>query len=217
MWRTLAQTVRGNPPAVWAAGGVLHARGLLASMPYAPGDCFVAWVGSWFWATCSRGLHGFAAVPLAQQGFGLTVADAVRFVPPNGSCTASASVAPIDGVELIDVDVGMTKAKVTAPLTGPNHTLCYRFEGEWLSLGLLEVCGSLHGVSLEGGAGAATTSTTAVCQLLGTANAQMAPAGTSTAPAHQPLGSAETTPAGAPVAVADRTQQPDATCEGKGR
>ena len=39
----------------------------------------------------------------------------------------------------------------------------------------------------------------------------------STAPAHQPLGSAgaETTPAGAPAAAADRTQRPDATCEGK--
>ena len=39
----------------------------------------------------------------------------------------------------------------------------------------------------------------------------------STAPAHQLLGSAnaETTPAGAPAAAADRTQRPDATCEGK--
>ena len=35
--------------------------------------------------------------------------------------------------------------------------------------------------------------------------------------AHQLLGSAnaETTPAGAPAAAADRTQRPDATCEGK--
>ena len=35
-------------------------------------------------------------------------------------------------------------------------------------------------------------------------------------PAHQPLGSAnaETTPARAPAAAADRTQRPDATCEG---
>ena len=41
--------------------------------------------------------------------------------------------------------------------------------------------------------------------------------GGSTAPAHQRLGSAnaETTPAGAPAAAADRTQRPDATCEGK--
>ena len=43
------------------------------------------------------------------------------------------------------------------------------------------------------------------------------PATSSTAPAHQLLGSAnaETTPAGAPAAAADRTQRRDATCEGK--
>ena len=44
------------------------------------------------------------------------------------------------------------------------------------------------------------------------------PAASTTAPAHQPLGSAnaETTPAGAPAAAADdRKQRPDATCEGK--
>ena len=55
-------------------------------------------------------------------------------------------------------------------------------------------------------------------QLLGTADAQTVhPAAFSTAPAHQRLGSAnaETTPAGAPAAAADRTQRPDATCEGK--
>ena len=55
-------------------------------------------------------------------------------------------------------------------------------------------------------------------QLLGAAIAQTAhPATSSTAPAHQPLGSAnvETTPARAPAAAADRTQRPDATCEGK--
>ena len=60
----------------------------------------------------------------------------------------------------------------------------------------------------------ATTSTTPVRQLLGAANAQTAhPATSSTAP----LGSAnaETTPAGAPAAAADRKQRPDATCEGK--
>ena len=41
--------------------------------------------------------------------------------------------------------------------------------------------------------------------------------GFSTVPTHQLLGSAnaETTPAGAPAAAADRTQRPDATCEGK--
>ena len=48
-------------------------------------------------------------------------------------------------------------------------------------------------------------------------NAQTASTATSTAPAHQRRGSAnaETTPAGAPAAAADRTQRPDVTCEGK--
>ena len=57
----------------------------------------------------------------------------------------------------------------------------------------------------------------AIRQLLGAADAETAhPATSSTAPAHQPLGSANaaTTPAGAPAAAADRTQRPD-TCEGK--
>ena len=64
----------------------------------------------------------------------------------------------------------------------------------------------------------ATTSTTSIRQLLGAADTQTAHHATSsTAPAHQPLGSAnaETTPARAPAAAADRKQQPDATCEGK--
>ena len=64
----------------------------------------------------------------------------------------------------------------------------------------------------------ATTSTSSIRQLLGSADAQTAhPATFSTAPAHQPLGSAnaETTPAGALAAAADRTQRPNATCEGK--
>ena len=55
-------------------------------------------------------------------------------------------------------------------------------------------------------------------QLPGAADTQTAhPATFSTAPTHQLLGSgnAETTPAGAPAAAADRTQRPDATCEGK--
>ena len=54
-------------------------------------------------------------------------------------------------------------------------------------------------------------------QLLGTATAQTAPTTSSTAPAHQPLGSAnaETTPAGAPAAAADETQRPDAIHRGK--
>ena len=56
-----------------------------------------------------------------------------------------------------------------------------------------------------------------VHQRLGTANAQMAPAATSTVPVHQPLGSAnaEMTPAGAPAAAAVRTQRPAASREGK--
>ena len=64
----------------------------------------------------------------------------------------------------------------------------------------------------------ATTSTSSIRQLLGAANAQTAhPATSSTAPAHQRLGSvnAETTSARAPAAAADRTQRPNATCEGK--
>ena len=59
-----------------------------------------------------------------------------------------------------------------------------------------------------------TTNTTSTCQLLGAADAQTAHHATSsTAPAHQPLGStnAETTPAGAPAAAADRKQQPNPT------
>ena len=55
-------------------------------------------------------------------------------------------------------------------------------------------------------------------QLLGATDAQTAHhAPFSTAPTHQRLGSAnaETTPAGAPAAAADRTQRPDATCEGE--
>ena len=64
----------------------------------------------------------------------------------------------------------------------------------------------------------ATTSTSSIRQLLGAADTQTAHHATfSTAPGHQLLGSAnaETTPARAPAAAADRTQQPDATCEGK--
>ena len=57
-----------------------------------------------------------------------------------------------------------------------------------------------------------------VRHLLGAADTQTAhPATFSAAPAHQRLGSAnaEPTPARAPAAAADRTQRPDATCEGK--
>ena len=48
-------------------------------------------------------------------------------------------------------------------------------------------------------------------------NSQTTPATTSTAPVHQRRGSAnaETTPAGAPAAAADRKQRPDAAREGK--
>ena len=64
----------------------------------------------------------------------------------------------------------------------------------------------------------ATTSTSSIRQLLGATDAQTAHHATSsTALAHQPLGSAnvESTPARALAAAADRKQQPDATCEGK--
>ena len=78
----------------------------------------------------------------------------------------------------------------------------------------------------DGGVGAAKTvkqprqqpAQPPIRQLLGAADTQTThPATTSTAPVHQLLGSvnAETTPAGAPAAAADRTQRPDATCEGK--
>ena len=63
-----------------------------------------------------------------------------------------------------------------------------------------------------------TTSTSSIRQLLGAADTQTAHHATfSTALTHQLLGSAntETTPARPPAAVADRKQQPDATCEGK--
>ena len=69
-----------------------------------------------------------------------------------------------------------------------------------------------------GGGGGTPGTTSSIRQLLGAADAQTAhPATSGTAPAHQRLGSAnaETTPAGAPAAAADRKQRPDATCEGK--
>ena len=61
----------------------------------------------------------------------------------------------------------------------------------------------------------ATTSTPSIRQLLGAADAQTAHHATScTAPTHQLLGSANAETAPAPAAAADRTQRPDATCEG---
>ena len=64
----------------------------------------------------------------------------------------------------------------------------------------------------------AISSTSSIRQLLGATDAQTAHHATfGTAPTHQLLGSAnaETTPARAPAAAADRKQRPDATCEGK--
>ena len=69
-----------------------------------------------------------------------------------------------------------------------------------------------------GGGGGQQPAQPPIRQLLGAADAQTAhPATSITAQAHQPLGSAnaETTPARAPAAAADRKQRPDATCEGK--
>ena len=64
----------------------------------------------------------------------------------------------------------------------------------------------------------ATTSTSSIRQLLGAADVQTAHHATfSTTPTHQIRGSAnaETTPAGAPAAAADRKRRPDAACEGR--
>ena len=85
---------------------------------------------------------------------------------------------------------------------------------------LWTACGQRRVDSKNSQTTSATTSTTSIRQLCipGAADAQTAHHATSsTAPAHQPLGSAsaETTPARAPAAAADRNQQPDATCEGK--
>ena len=63
----------------------------------------------------------------------------------------------------------------------------------------------------------ATTITSSIRQLLGAADTQTAHHATSsTVPTRQLPGSAnaETTPAGTPATAADRTQRPDATCEG---
>ena len=90
----------------------------------------------------------------------------------------------------------------------------------------LQTANSLFAAPVQGGGRGsknsqttpATTNTSSIRQLLGAADTETAHHATfSTAPAHQPLGSAnaETTPAGAPAAAADRTLRPDATCEGK--
>ena len=83
---------------------------------------------------------------------------------------------------------------------------------------LWTACGQRRGDSKNSQTTPPTTSTSSIRQLLGAADAQMAHYVTfSTSPTHQLLGSAnaETTPAGAPAAAADRTQGPDATCEGE--
>ena len=85
---------------------------------------------------------------------------------------------------------------------------------------LWTACGQRHVDGKNSQTTPATTSTSSIRQLLGAANTQTAHHATfSTAPTHQLLGSAnaETTPARAPAAAADRTQRPDATCEGKYR
>ena len=71
--------------------------------------------------------------------------------------------------------------------------------------------GSFAGVQRAGGGGGAERS------CVGSDNRQTTPATTSTAPVHQRLGSAsaETTAAGAQAVASDRTQHPDAACEGK--
>ena len=121
------------------------------------------------------------------------------------------------------------------PQVTPRSVSCVRVEhlvlasfGEWGSWASRTwKCGAAGGGRPQsGGAWAAETvkrppqqtAEPPLRQLLGTASAQTAHLATSsTALAHRPLGSAtaETTPAGAPAAAANRTQRPDATCEGK--
>ena len=83
---------------------------------------------------------------------------------------------------------------------------------------LWTACGQRCVVSKNSQTTPATTSTSSIRQLLGTADTQTAHhAAFSTVPTHQLLGSAnaETTPARAPAAAAERKQRPDATCGGK--
>ena len=85
---------------------------------------------------------------------------------------------------------------------------------------LRTACGQRRMDSKNNQATPATSSTSSIRQLLGAFYAQKAHHATfSTAPTHQPLGSAntETTPVRAPAAAASRKQQPDATCEGTNR
>ena len=83
---------------------------------------------------------------------------------------------------------------------------------------LLTACGQGRVDSKNCQTTPATTSTSSIRQLLCAADAQTAHHVTfSAAPTHQLLGpaNAETTPARAPAAAADRKQQPNATCKGK--
>ena len=107
-----------------------------------------------------------------------------------------------------------------------SQTAPFSFDFTPLSRPISHGFSTFPGMQGGGGGGAARTvkrprqqpAQPPIRQLLGAADAQTAhPATSSTAPVHQRLGSAtaETTPAGAPAAATDRTQRPDATCEGK--
>ena len=117
------------------------------------------------------------------------------------------------------------------PRVAPDTPRVAPDSGSALSLGtssLLPVPAGMPGISgvspraalcsSAPGRGGGGTSTSSIRQLLGAADTQTAHHATfSTVPTHQLLGSAnaETTPARAPAAAADRKQRPDATCEGK--
>ena len=91
-------------------------------------------------------------------------------------------------------------------------------QGTWAAQRLWTACGQRCVDSKNSQTTPATTSTSSIRQLLGAADTQTAHHVTfSTVPTHQLLGSAnaETTPAGASAAAADRKQRPDATCGGK--
>ena len=96
---------------------------------------------------------------------------------------------------------GRPAQRVEEQGTWPSHTETQRGR-------LWTTCGQRCVDSKNSQTTPATTSTSSIRQLLGAADAQTA---------HQLLGSvnAETTPAGAPAPAADRTQRPDAACEGK--
>ena len=121
------------------------------------------------------------------------------------------------------------RKRVAAVQRSPGHSTSTStptvFGGAWASrtqkhseAGYGKACGQRRVDNKTSQTTPATTSTSPIRQLLGDTDTQTAhPATSSTAPTHQLLRSAnaETTPAGAPAAAADRTQRPDATCEGK--